>query len=105
MPEVPLGFPRQWVEFVDPANSGHLIKADLTWLTSRWACIFGRGCQGIDASRTDAGCCVHGAHFSEKKDRKRVAGWVERLTPERSASWSSVILCVRRITATLRPNS
>ena len=82
MPEVPLGFPRQWVEFVDPADSTHLIKADLTWLTSRWTCIFGRGCAGIDGSRPDAGCCVHGAHFSEKKDRKRVAKWVEKLTPE-----------------------
>jgi hypothetical protein len=82
MPEVPLDFPRQWVEFVDPANPAHLIKADLTWLTSRWSCIFGQGCQGIDAGRPDAGCCVHGAHFSEKKDRKRVATWVEKLTPE-----------------------
>ena len=82
MPEVPLDFPRQWVEFDDPADKAHLIKADLTWLTSRWTCIFGRGCQGIDASRPDAGCCVHGAHFSGKKDRKRVAAWVEKLTPE-----------------------
>ena len=82
MPEIPLDFPRQWVEFDDPADSAHLIKADLTWLTSRWTCIFGRGCQGIDASRPDAGCCVHGAHFSEKKDRKRVAKWVAKLTPD-----------------------
>jgi hypothetical protein len=82
MPEVPLDFPRQWVEFVDPDDSSNLIKADLTWLTSRWTCIFGQGCQGIDRNRPDAGCCVHGAHFSEKKDRKRVAAWVERLTPE-----------------------
>lgn len=82
MPEVPVDFPRQWVEFVDPADSTNLIKADLTWLTSRWTCIFGRGCQGIDASRPDAGCCVHGAHFSEKKDRKRVAKWVDKLTPQ-----------------------
>jgi hypothetical protein len=82
MPEVPLDFPRQWVEFTDPADPKHLIKADLTWLTSRWTCIFGNGCQGIDASRPDAGCCVHGAHFSEKKDKKRVAKWVDKLTPE-----------------------
>lgn len=82
MPEVLLDFPRQWVEFVDPADPEQLIKADLTWLTSSWTCIFGRGCRGIDATRPDAGCCVHGAHFSEKKDRKRVARWVERLTPE-----------------------
>jgi hypothetical protein len=82
VPEVPLDFPRQWVEFVDPADSDQLIRADLTWLTSRWTCIFGRGCPGIDADRPDAGCCVHGAHFSEKADRKRVAKWVEKLTPE-----------------------
>ena len=82
MPEVSLDFPRQWVEFVDPADFTNLIKADLTWLTSRWTCIFGRGCAGIDAGRPDAGCCVHGAHFSEKKDRKRVAKWVEKLTPQ-----------------------
>lgn len=82
MPEVPLDFPRQWVEFVDPADNEQLIRADLTWLTSRWTCIFGRGCQGIDANRPDAGCCVHGAHFSEKKDKKRVQRWVEKLTPE-----------------------
>lgn len=82
MPEVLGEFPRQWVEFVDPADPEHLIKADLTWLTSRWTCIFGRGCQGVEDRRTDAGCCVHGAHFSEKKDRKRVAAWVDRLTPD-----------------------
>ncbi|MHB1067330.1 MAG: hypothetical protein ACYC2Z_07880 [Candidatus Nanopelagicales bacterium] len=86
MPEVPLDFPRQWVEFVDPADARQLVKADLTWLTSRWTCIFGRGCGGIDARRPDAGCCVHGAHFSDKKDRKRVAGWVDRLTP---ATWQN----------------
>jgi hypothetical protein len=82
VPEVPLDFPRQWIEFVDPADENQLIRADLTWLTSRWTCIFGRGCKGIDAERPDAGCCVHGAHFSEKKDRKRVATWVDKLTPQ-----------------------
>lgn len=82
MPEVPRDFPRAWVEFVDPADDSILIKADLTWLTSRWECIFGRGCEGIDARRPDAGCCVHGAHFADRKDRKRVATWVDRLTPD-----------------------
>lgn len=82
MPEVLNEFPRQWVEFIDPADDTNLIRADLTWLTSRWTCIFGRGCQGIDSERADAGCCVHGAHFSEKKDQKRVSKWVKKLTPE-----------------------
>ena len=82
MVEVALGFPRQWVEFVDPADTGQLIKADLTWLTSRWTCIFGRGCQGISAKRPDAGCCVHGAHFADREDRRSVERWVAKLTPE-----------------------
>lgn len=82
MVDVTIGFPRQWVEFTDPADASNLIKADLTWLTSRWTCIFGRGCEGIEAKRPDAGCCVHGAHFSDKSDRKRVAGWVAKLTPD-----------------------
>ena len=79
MPEVSLDFPRQWIEFVDPADEDQLIRADLTWLTSRWTCIFGRGCKGIYADAPDAGCCTLGAHFSEKKDEKRVARWVEKL--------------------------
>jgi hypothetical protein len=82
VPEVPLDFPRQWIEFVDPADDSQIIKADLTWLTSRWTCIFGNGCKGLYASRPDDGCCTHGAHFSEKKDQKRVKTWVKKLTPE-----------------------
>ena len=79
MPEVPLDFPRQWVEFVDPAEENQLIRADLTWLTSRWICIFGNGCKGIYADRSEVGCCALGAHFSEKADEKRVRGWVAKL--------------------------
>ena len=79
MPEVPLDFPRQWIEFVDPADPDQVIRADLTWLTSSWTCIFGRGCRGIYADRPDVGCCALGAHFSGKKDEKRVATWVDRL--------------------------
>lgn len=82
MPEVPLDFPRQWVEFVDPSDNDQIIRADLTWLTSRWTCIFGRGCQGIYASRPDDGCCTHGAHLADKQDLKRVKSWVKKLTPE-----------------------
>ena len=79
MPEVPLDFPRAWFEFVDPADAEQVIRADLTWLTSRWSCIFGRGCKGIYADRPNSGCCALGAHFSSKKDHKRVAKWVAKL--------------------------
>ena len=61
-----------------------MFRCDLTWLTSRWTCIFGNGCPGIYASSPDVGCCTLGAHFSdgEKKDGEdetRVAKWVDRL--------------------------
>jgi hypothetical protein len=82
VPEVPLDFPREWLEFTDPADAGRVFRCDLTWLTSRWTCIFGRGCGGISADMPDAGCCTLGAHFSDKDDRARVRKWADRLTPQ-----------------------
>lgn len=81
MPEVPLNFPRSFVEFNDPADPNQLFRCDLTWLTSRWLCIYGNGCQGIVAERPHDGCCSLGAHFSDKDDRRRVKKWASRLTP------------------------
>ena len=88
--ETPLDTPRSWIEFPDPdaeldAETGapeQVIRADLTWLTSSWTCIFGRGCAGIYADRPDDGCCTLGAHFSDEDDEKRVAEAVTRLTPD-----------------------
>ncbi|WP_329021853.1 hypothetical protein [Streptomyces sp. NBC_00690] len=77
-----LDFPRAWVEFPDPTDDEQIFRCDLTWLTSRWTCIFGSGCQGIEAGRADDGCCTLGAHFSDEDDEKRVAGHVARLTPD-----------------------
>lgn len=81
MGEVPLNFPRTWVEFADPADEQTVIRADITWLSSRWTCIFGRGCRGIDATRPDDGCCTLGAHFADTRDEKRVTAAARRLTP------------------------
>jgi len=44
-------------------DPGHEVRADLTWLLSTWACIFGQGCKGITAGQPDDGCCTHGAFF------------------------------------------
>lgn len=63
-----LDFARAWVEFPDPADDEQVFRCDLTWLTSRWNCIFGSGCQGIQAGRADDGCCTLGAHFSDEDD-------------------------------------
>ncbi len=83
MPEVELGFPRQWVEFPNPDDASEMFRCDLTWLTSRWTCIFGAGCPGIFDTSPEAGCCTLGAHFADEADHARVARAVDRLTPER----------------------
>lgn len=81
-PEVPLDFPREWIEFTDPDNDEHLIAADLTWLLSKWTCVFGTpSCQGIIDTRPDDGCCSHGAFLSDDDDRKRLDEAVKMLTP------------------------
>ena len=82
IPEVSLDFPREWVDFVDPADPEHWIRVDLTWLCSRWTCIFGRGCHGTVAGQASTGCCNHGAYFSDKADEKRVKPYVKQLTRE-----------------------
>jgi len=80
--EVGIDFPREWVEFLDPADPQHLIRADLTWLLSRWTCVFGKSCHGIVKGRAAEGCCSHGAFFTDADDEKRVRAAARRLTPE-----------------------
>lgn len=82
MPEVDLGFPRAFVELVNPDDASEVFRCDLTWLTSRWTCVFVSGCRGIDASAPHAGCCVLGAHFSDDDDVRRVTAAMQRLGPE-----------------------
>jgi hypothetical protein len=80
--EVSLDFPREWVEFLDPADPQHLVRADMTWLLSRWTCVFGKGCHGIIKGRAADGCCSHGAFFTDADDEKRVRAAAKRLTPD-----------------------
>jgi len=84
VPEVLIGFPRASVEFSDPAEADTVFRCDLIWLTSRWSCIFGRGCQGIVAGRPDDGCCTFGAHFTDDEDEQRVGLAVAQLD---GATW------------------
>ncbi|WP_433214074.1 hypothetical protein ACQP00_03275 [Dactylosporangium sp. CS-047395] len=80
--EVDLDFPREWLEFADPADAEHLIRADLTWLLSNWTCVYGNQCHGIIEGRAEEGCCSHGAFFTDDDDQERVKAAVKRLTPE-----------------------
>jgi hypothetical protein len=88
-PEVSLDLARTWLEFADPEvdsdpaedSAEQVFRCDLTWLTSSWTCIYGRGCAGIYADRPDDGCCTLGAHFADKEDEDRVAQAVLLLDP------------------------
>lgn len=85
--EVAAGFDREWVEFLDPADPDTMVRADLTWLLSRWGCIFGKhpsegGCPGIDKDRPADGCCLHGAFYTDEADVRRVRQIAKKLTPE-----------------------
>ncbi|GAB7041843.1 MULTISPECIES: hypothetical protein [Catenuloplanes] len=80
--EVDLDFPREWIEFTDPADPKHVIRADLTWLLSRWTCVFGKACHGIVPGRAQDGCCSHGAFFTDSDDEDRLKKAVKHLTPE-----------------------
>lgn len=71
------------MEFYDPDNPEHLIAADLTWLLSRWTCVFGTAaCKGIVAGRPDDGCCSHGAFLCDDDDRANLDDAVAQLTDE-----------------------
>ena len=83
MPEAPLDLARTWVEFTDPDNPRQRFRCDLTWLTSRWTCVFGTpACRGLYAGRPDDGCCTLGAHFTEKADYQRVRDAASALTAD-----------------------
>jgi hypothetical protein len=57
---------------------------DVTFLLSRWTCIFGRGCQGVltgPAPELVQGCCSYGAHFTGPDDVGRVEAAAAALEP------------------------
>jgi len=80
----PLEDRHEWLSFEDPEESRTWLF-DVTFLLSRWTCIFGSGCQGVlteDATDMVQGCCSYGAHFTDKADRERVKRAAATLTPE-----------------------
>lgn len=77
LPEV-----HEWVSIEDPEEERTWVF-DVTFLESNWTCIFGRGCKGVlteEAPELEHGCCSYGAHFVDKKDRRRVEKIAKSLT-------------------------
>lgn len=66
---------------------------DLTFLTSNWTCIYGRGCQGTvedPAVGATQGCCSHGAYMIDESDCDHVVKQASRLTAEQWQHRSAV---------------
>ena len=71
----------EWVSFEDPAEARTWVF-DVTFLLSRWTCIFGQGCQGVltgPAEDLVQGCCSYGAHFVDEADEAQVVAAAARL--------------------------
>ncbi|HTW07750.1 MAG TPA: hypothetical protein VME46_09575 [Acidimicrobiales bacterium] len=74
----------EWVTFEDPSEQ-RTWRFDVTFLLSRWECIFGRGCQGVLtglAPEMEQGCCSYGAHFTDEQDVARVKEAAKSLTDD-----------------------
>ena len=74
----------EWLSFEDPEEDRTWLF-DLTFLLSRWTCIFGRGCQGVltePSPELVQGCCSYGAHFTDDEDRARTEEFALTLTAE-----------------------
>ena len=74
----------EWLSFEDPVEDRTWLF-DLTFLLSRWTCIFGRGCQGVltePAPELVHGCCSYGAHFTDDADRDRTAAAAAQLSDD-----------------------
>jgi len=75
---------REWVSF-DDEEEERTWRFDLTFLESRWTCIFGAGCQGVlteAAPDLVQGCCSYGAHMVDEEDVAKVLSKVPLLTAE-----------------------
>ena len=63
----------EWLSFEDPEEERTWLF-DVTFLLSRWTCIFGSGCEGVltePAPEMVQGCCSYGAHFTGRRPPSR----------------------------------
>lgn len=73
----------EYVSF-DDRHEARTWVFDVTFLTSNWTCIFGRGCKGVfeeDTTELSQGCCSHGAHLADDADLEKLRVHAKRLTP------------------------
>lgn len=82
--EPPAADTHEWATFEDP-DEARTWNIDVTFLLSPWACIFGRGCQGVLTGPTpelEQGCCSYGAHFTDDEDVARTRAAARTLSAD-----------------------
>jgi hypothetical protein len=65
-------------------------RFDTDFLESRWVCLWGRGCLGIDAQPAPdlgLGCCSVGAEFGDIDEARLIAALAATLEPEYFEHW------------------
>lgn len=87
---------REWITIEAPADPDHLrFTFDVSFLLSRYQCVYGAGCHGIAApsgSRPDVGCCEHGAYLTDDDSAEELARVVrEDLDPSTMANHDTAI--------------
>jgi len=72
---------------VEEIRDGHTVwRFDREFLTSRWTCLWGRGCQGIGpepAAHLGLGCCSIGADLGDGDEARMIAALAATLEPDR----------------------
>ncbi len=74
----------RFVELLD-ADGRTRWRVDRGFLTSRWRCIWGEGCQGIEdeaAPQLHRGCCSVGARMANEEEAMTIAALAACLLPE-----------------------
>lgn len=76
--------PVEWLDIPDPEDPQIVYRINLTFLSSTWGCMFGKGCPGLfgkDEKHTqpDMGCCRHGVLISETHEYDDIDVRVETL--------------------------
>jgi len=77
------GVSEAWEEIPD---GGTVWRFDRAFLTSRWVCLWGRGCRGIGpepAEDLGLGCCSIGADLGDPDEARMISALAATLDPER----------------------
>lgn len=86
-----------WIEFVtepvEDDSKPRRFVVNLSFMLSRWMCVFGQGCPStlIRGASNDGGCCQIGVHVGEGEDFERVESAVQLLCAEDADNYADII--------------